>query len=291
MIFDDVPVSQNNAEVLHKIKGELDNVIEYDAPGLGVPAGALSRQQAALKQMRFRVNDALENQVPGYLEANRESAMLARRGDAVDLGTQYLGSGKTTPSPERFAAAFNPLEQGEKISFAKGSRGEIERVLGTKANDLQALRGELQGEGGWNTGKIATVHGQPAADELVGTVDRNLKFRDTHNKVVENAQTAQRTAAKEAMAPRPPGELPLINPNMTAIGLALGGAKKGLNAAYNAVRPDQTRSYGEVAKILTEQGSQRDARLQSIVEPRAAREGLRVDDCEICPRSDRRSWC
>ncbi len=274
--FRDVPYSHNDANVLHKVKGELDNVIEYDAPGLGVPAGALSRQQGALKQMRGAINDALEKQVPGYANANRVSAALANRGEAVNLGTQYLGSGKTTPSPERFATAFDPLSQGEKIAFAKGSRGEVERILGTKANDLQALRGELQGVGGWNTDKLATVHGKPAADELVGTVDRNLKFRETYNDVVKNSQTAQRTAAAAAMKPVPPGEVPLIGPGTTGTGLVLGGAKKALNATYNAVRPDQTRSFGEVAKILTEQGPQRDARLKAIVDALDRRRGNSV---------------
>ena len=63
------------------------------------------------------------------------------------------------------------------------------------------------------------------------------------------------------MKPVPPGEVPLVDPNMTAIGLALSGAKKGLNATYNALRPDPTRSYGEVARALTEQGARRDARI------------------------------
>lgn len=272
--YQKVKVSQNDPSVLHKVKQELDNVIEYDAPGLGVPAGALTRQQGALKNMRGQVNDALEQQVPGYLEANRQSAALARRGQAVDLGTKYLGAGKTTASPERFSTEFNQLQPGEQIAFAKGSRGNIERVLGTKANDLQALRSELQGEGGWNTAKIAAVHGQDAADQLVGTVDRNLKFRDTYNKVVENSQTAQRQAAANAMKPVPPGEVPLINPNMSATGFALAGAKKVLNAGYNAVRPDVTRSFGELAKVLSAQGPQRDKHLQDIVDAITRRRGI-----------------
>lgn len=271
--FREVPYSHDEAHILHKVKQELDNVIEYDAPGLGVPAGALSRQQAALKEMRHAINQTLELQVPGYAEANRASAALAKRGDAVELGTQYLGSGKTTASPERFAADFEPLSPGEKIAFAKGSRGEINRILGIKANDLQALRTELQGEGGWNTDKLATVHGQPAADELTGSVDRNLKFRDSHNKVVENSQTAQRQSARDAMKPVPPGEVPLINPNMTTVGLALAGAKKGLNAAYGAVRADPTRHYGEVAQALTEQGGARDARIDAIIDALKRRQG------------------
>lgn len=263
----DVPRSHDDANVLHKVKQELDNIIEYDQPGLGVPAGALKNQQAALKQMRFAINDALEKQVPGYANANAVSSALARRATAVDLGTQYLGSGKTTPSPDRFAAAFTPLEQGEKIAFAKGSRGEIERVVGTKANDLQALRGELQGEGGWNTAKIATVHGQPAADALVGSVDRNLKFRDSFNKVVENSQTAQRNAAAQEMKPSPSTEIPLFNPNATMTGIGTTILKKGAQKVLNAMmESDPTRPYGTVARALSEQGPARDATLAKIVD-------------------------
>lgn len=265
-LFDEVKVSQNDANVLHKVKGELDNVIQYDAPGLDVPAGAVTRQQAALKGLRHELNQTLEDQVPGYAEANRQSAALAKRGEAVEAGTQYLGSGKTTPSPGRFAAEFDPLSQGEKIAFAKGSRGNIDRILGTKANDLQALRSELQGEGGWNTAKIATVHGQEAAAELAASVERNLKFRDTHNKVVENSQTAQRTAAARNMKPDASTETPLINPNMSFTGLPMTILKKGATAALNLVRPDPTKSFGEIAKVLSAQGPQRDAHLAALVE-------------------------
>jgi hypothetical protein len=265
--FREVPVSQNDAEVLHKVKQELDNVIQYDQPGLGVPAGALTRQQGTLKLMRGQLNSTLENQVPGYAAANRQSAALARRGEAVDAGTQYLGSGKTTPSPERFAAEFDPLSQGEKIAFAKGSRGNIERVLGTKANDLQALRAELQGEGGWNTAKLGTVHGPDAADQLIGSVDRNLKFRDTYNKVVENSQTAQRQAAAKAMKPDPSSETPLIFPGSTLSGVAGTVTKKAVGAAFNALlKKDPTKAFGEVAKVLSAQGPQRDAYHQALVD-------------------------
>lgn len=265
--WQDVPVSHDDAGILHKVKGELDNVIEYDAPGLGVPAGALQRQQGALKQMRGAINSALEDQVPGYANANAVSAALAKRGEAVNLGTQLLNAGKTSPSPPRFAAAFNPLEQGEKIAFAKGSRGDIDRVLGQKANDLQALRGSLQGEGGWNTANLATVHGQPAADALVSTVDRNLKFRDTHTKVVEGSQTDLRNAARKAMKPDPSTETALFNPNSTMTGIPLTLAKKGASAVVNALlQSDPTRHYGEVARALTQQGAARDATLAKVVD-------------------------
>jgi hypothetical protein len=272
--WQDIHVSHDDANILHKVKGELDNVIEYDAPGLGVPAGALTRQQGALKQMRGAINATLEDQVPGYANANAVSAALANRADAVKLGTKYLGNGETTASPERFAAAFEPLSQGEKIAFAKGSRGRIDRALGTQANDLQSLRGTLQGEGGWNTDKIATVHGVPAANDLVNTVDRNLKFRDTYNKVVENSQTAQRTAAAKEMKPEPSTETPFFNPNANLTGMLTTGVKKGASAVVNALlKSDPTRRYGEVARALTEQDSARDARLTAIIDAINSRQG------------------
>lgn len=271
--FVDVPVSHDDAGILHKAKVAIDNYVEHNQPGLGLQPGALNGQQAALKQVRYQLNSALEDQVPGYANANRQSAALAKRVEAVQAGTQYLGNGKTTPTPERFAFDFQGLDHGEKIALAKGSRAEIDRVLGTKANDLQALRGELQGEGGYNAAKLATVHGQEAADQLVATVDRNLAFRNTHNKVVENSQTAQRQAAANAMKPVPAGEVPMVNPNMTVLGFAGSALKKAGNAAWGQVRPDATRSYGEVARALTEQGATRDARIRSIVDALDRRKG------------------
>lgn len=275
-LYDMVPEPQTDPQLLHKIKGEIDNVVEYDAPGLGIPAAALSRQQGALKHIRGILNESLEQQVPGYLGANRQSAGLARRAEAVELGTQYLGSGKTTASPERFAAEFEPLSQGEKIAFAKGSRGEVNRVLGTQANDLQGLRRELQGEGGWNTAKLATVHGEQSAEDLINSVNRNLKFRDTHNKVVENSQTAQRLSAKEAMKPSPSSETPLVNPNANLSGMAVTAIKKVLGAAYGAVKPSETRAFGEIADILSATGSRRDATTQAIIDALDRRRGNAV---------------
>lgn len=271
--FREVPYSHDDANILHKVKGELDSVIEHDAPGLGVPAGAVSRQQGALKEMRRAINDTLEIQVPGYAKANAVSAALAKRVEAVEQGTSYLGNGKTTASPGRFADEFERLTPGEQIALAKGSRGEIERKLGTKANDLQALRTELQGEGGWNAAKLATVHGEPSAEELINSVTRNLKFRDTHSKVVENSQTAQRLSAKEAMKPTPASETPLVNPNATVAGMSATAIKKALGWGARSLRPDQTRAFGEIADILSASGPRRDATTQAIIDALERRRG------------------
>lgn len=285
-LFDTIRVNQGSAEVLHKVKVELDNVIEHELPGLGVQAGALRNKEGALKRFRFELNQAIEDQVPGYAHANEVSARLAQRAEAVKAGTQYLGEGKTTPSPARFQDEFEQRELGERIALGKGSRGDIERQLGTKANDLVALKQALQGEGGWNTAKIGIVHGEDAANELMASVERNLKFRDTHNKVSQNSQTEIRRAAREQM--KPDGEskdLPIIAPSSTALGMALAALKKyAAQPAWAALTHiDPTRSYGEIGRVLTAQGAERDRHFQAILDAMNRREanaavGAKVGD-------------
>jgi hypothetical protein len=93
------------------------------------------------------------------------------------------------------------------------------------------------------------VHGDDAARQLMDSVERNLKFRDTHTKVVENSQTEIRRSAREAMKPtqgdrRAADHLEHDDPRHCA-----AGAKKGVQAIANAMlHTDPTRSYGEVAR-------------------------------------------
>jgi hypothetical protein len=252
------PVPRDNAAQLHKLKGELDNVIQYDAPGLGVPAGALQRQQGALKMVRGQLNGALENQVPGYAEANAQSAALAKRADAVETGTSLLDSGKTAMTPQRLDLTYGAMDPGEQAALAKGLRGEIGRVLDTKANDVVAGRNIIKGEGDWNRARLATVFGEEPTNQVIGAVDREGQFANTFNKVVENSQTAQRQAAARGMKTEPSSETPLLNPNMTLSGLGATLAKKGAGALLGSFRPDPTRAYGEIASVLSAQGSERD---------------------------------
>ncbi|WP_374309843.1 hypothetical protein [Methylocella sp.] len=261
-------VPKSAALNLHKIKGELDNVIQYDAPGLGVPAGAVARQQGALRQMRGELNAALEAQVPGYAAANRDSAALARRAEAVGEGTSLLDSGKTAMTPEALNLRYGAMEPGERAALAKGARGEIERLLDTRANDLVAGRNIIKGEGDWNRARLGTVFGLNRTGEVIDAVDREAKFRDTFNKVVENSQTAQRQAAMRAMKPDPSSETPFFNPNSTLTGMASTLlVKKPVQALYNAVvRQDPTQSYGEIARILAARGGQRDRYVSALAD-------------------------
>lgn len=260
-------VPKTNVENLHNIRQDMDNVINYDAPGLGVPAGAVSRQQGALKMARGSLDDALKSQVPGFAEADATSSALASRVNAVKLGTSVLDSGKTALTPENLGRQLANMAPGERVALAKGTRGEIERLLDTKANDLVAGKNIIKGDGDWNRQRLGMVFGQDPADSVINSVGREAVFANTHNKVVEGAQTAMRLAAKESMKPTPSSEIPMINPNMSIPGLVGTALKKGGSALYNALtKSDPTAQYGELGQILAAQGPQRDKYVSALVD-------------------------
>ncbi|ACS41684.1 cell wall hydrolase [Methylorubrum extorquens] len=249
---------QDAAENLHNIKGELDAVINYGAPGLGVEQGAVTRTQGSLKKVRAELNAALEGQVPGYAEANKTSAALAKRAEAVETGTQVLGSGKTTLTPEGLADVMNGMSPGERIALAKGTRGEIERQLGVKVNDLVALKSALQGEGGWNTAKLEQIFGKSGTNRLVEAVGREAAFADTTNKLLQNSQTANRLGGAEFIKDAVGNPVDLKGATVT--GLVAAGAKKfALDPVMNLLtRTDNSRRDAEIARVLSSIGPERD---------------------------------
>jgi hypothetical protein len=258
------------AENLHNIKGELDSVINHAAPGLGVEGASVARQQGALRLVRGQLNDALETQVPGYAKANSASSALAKRAEAVESGTQVLSSGREAPTPERFAEEFTKQPLGVQVATAKGLIGEVNRLIGTKANDLGAVRTALQGEGGWNTAKMGTVLGEEPVNKLLGTVERETDFGKTYNAVVGNSQTAARTAAANALKEAAPTSGMDVS-KMTGVGMMAGAAKAGINKLMSVVMQSDTVARDkELAKILSAQGPTRDAFVNALLNAQRA---------------------
>jgi len=271
--FETVRVSQDRASVLHKVKQELDAVIEHGEPGLGIQPGALRNREGSLKRFRYLLNQALEEQVPNYAHANATSAQFARRADALKEGTKFLRSTDTTPSPGRLEDQWWQMEPGEQIAFAKGSRAEIDRLMGNKANDVLALRDAIKGEGSWNAEKLAIVHGDEPAGQLIASVDRNAKFRDTFADLLRNSQTEPRQASvrsyKEGFEPleAPSGGRSLFATIYDPV------RSKVVQPLWSALTKNENlaKAHGEIAKVLTAQGADRDRYVQDIVRALNAR--------------------
>ena len=262
------PIAVDDARVLHNLKGEIDNVIQHDAPGLGVPAGAVNRAQGSLQLIRGALNDALQDQVPGYEAANNASSALARRAEAVQAGVNTLSSGKTAPTPQRFIDQFNALQPGEQVAQAKGLLAEVNRRVGVNANDLGAMRTALQGEEGWNTAKMARVLGDEPVNRLMSAVGQEGQFGQTYNKVVGNAQTAFRSRSSSELDRASPFGVDVDVSKVSTPGAILGTLK---GAVYNPLlkylaTTDTVARDSELARILSATGPKRDAFVNKLLE-------------------------
>lgn len=260
----------DNPRVLHNVKQEMDRVINYGDPALGVTPGALARKDSAAQAVRGHLNDLLRDQVPGYGSANDVSAALARRMEAVEEGSQLLRSGQGATPPADLAARLAGMSQGERDAMAVGTRGAIDQAIGTRRNDLTAMQNLLQGEGGWNTANLAQLHGQAPVDRVVGAVNREAAFDQANRRIVEGSQTAQRTQAADRVAPR----MTLGNDIGGTVAGAIGGpqgwalaqagrvARAGVNAAGQAADLARNRQLADAVTLT--QGDRLNTLLQAI---------------------------
>lgn len=259
-----VPVT--DAQTLQNAKMAIDTLIDRGDPSLGVPAGAVSKAQGSIGAVRGALNGALRQQVPGYANVMDQSSALAGGADAIDTGNSILASGQNAVHPADLNAQMQTMTPQQLAGLRIGARGAIDRTVGTKANDLVALRNALQGEGGWNDAKLSSIFGAGPVSDVANSIDRNTAFRNTNQAVTQNSQTAQRQAAAASMKPgADTGGIPLINPNASFTGMLATALKRGAGSVLNQIRPDPTRSYGEVARVLSAQGPQGDAYTAALI--------------------------
>lgn len=223
---------------------------------------------------RQAVDDELSRAVPAIKGVDAKYAELMRQSGALRDGANVLDSGKTVVRPQeladQFAASANPEgalvgPSAAPFRTQQGARGEIDRLVGTKANDLVALKGMLQGEGGWNTNKLMTVFGEEPTNRLLGSVGREANFANTTNEVLQNSATARRQAAGDLLKETQPGSMNFTG--ATTAGVALQAAKKVLaDPIIKALIENPTAPRNlELARIMTAQGATRDQILDALL--------------------------
>jgi hypothetical protein len=164
----------------------------------------------ALTTARQAVDDELRASVPGIKEVDAKYAELARQKEALGRGQTVLSSGREAPRPDELATEVRQgaLPQGLQVGpsavpvrLREGARAEIERIVGTNANDRVALQRLIKGEGDWNRSRLSTLFGNDKARSIIDLLDREKLFADTSNIVTRNSETAARIAAREAIDP------------------------------------------------------------------------------------------
>ncbi|RUU93353.1 hypothetical protein EOB59_03360 [Mesorhizobium sp. M7A.F.Ca.MR.176.00.0.0] len=162
----------------------------------------------ALTTARQAVDDELRASVTGIKEVDAKYSELARQREAVQRGQTVLASGREAPRPTELANEFQQgaLPQGMQIGpsavpvrLREGARAEIERIVGTKANDRVALQQIIKGEGDWNRDRLTTLFGADRASRIFDLLDRERAFAETTNQVSRNSYTAARQAAQKEL--------------------------------------------------------------------------------------------
>jgi hypothetical protein len=255
---------------LHRVLGFMDDV---SSPTTGVitPQGLLSLRQAiddeiprfadqpnavrVLTEARKMADNLVAQAHPDLKVLDATYGQLAKESEALKSGQTLLRTGPEAIRPEDLIAQRAAMSGPEREAQRAGLRAELDRLTGTRANDLTALKQAVMTGGDWNPVKLAEVFGGPEAERIMNAVDREAAFQDAYRKIVENSQTAQRL---EAAARIKGQEAPnLMNTTLTGLGTqaAVSGAKKIANALLS--RRHATVSE-DLANALTKQGSARD---------------------------------
>lgn len=157
-----------------------------------------------LSLARREIDDALSTAVPGVKEVDAQFAELARQRGALQRGQTVLDSGRTAPRPSELAAEVEQgaLPQGAQIGpsavpfrMTQGARAEVDRILGSNANDVAALNRLIKSDGDWNRARLASLFGQDKADRLFRVLGNERTFAETRDAALGNSATAGRQQA------------------------------------------------------------------------------------------------
>ncbi|MER9755403.1 hypothetical protein NKJ46_18435 [Mesorhizobium sp. M0166] len=238
-----------NPRTLFEVRRAIDGLMESTTDGNAIRALTVTRQQ---------INKELERAVPGIRQVDARFAELARQNDALLRGQQALDSGRTAPRPAELQAEINngALPQGDTLGpsavplrLRQGARAEIDRIVGTNANDRVALQRLVKGEGDWNRDRLASLFGQGRAARILAILDSERQFADTSGIVTRNSETAARAAAMQDIAPQKGGpgivrsalNLRFGDTAADTVDKIIGGSRSASQRASNT----------ELAKILT----------------------------------------
>lgn len=166
-----------------------------------------------LTNARQEIDGMLSRSVPGLKDVDARFAELARQGEAVQTGQQLLDSGRTAVRPQELEAMMAQQgtimgPTGVPFRLRQGAVAEIDRIVGTTANNLNALKTALKGDGSWNRDRLVTLFGQDKADALLNVLEREIAFNRSFNTITQNSETAARQAAMQDVSPRQFGERP-----------------------------------------------------------------------------------
>lgn len=210
-----------NPYTLWQTRQAIDGMLQNEANG---------KVASVLTGVRKRVDDELARSVPDMKVIDGEFAELAKQREGLDYGRTTLGSGPTAPTPTDLADYLSGASSGVKLRVTQGNRAEIERIVGTTANDLNALKTAIKGDGSWNRQRLAQLYGQEKTDRLINLLDNEVEFDKTYNAALGNSKTAATQAAQHELS----GEVGGLPTSANLTGLVAAALTKGGGALLGA---------------------------------------------------------
>ncbi|MEJ5081048.1 hypothetical protein [Ochrobactrum sp. MYb379] len=192
-------VLDTNPYTLFQTRNAIDGRLATEADPQAIALYTNARQQ---------IDELLARNVPGIKMADAQYQELARQNEGLRTGVKALDSGREALRPEELRQAItegvNPDglmvgPSGNTFRMQQAARADIDRQVGTKANDVVALRNVLKGEGDWNRDRIGMLFGQDKADSALNLLEREARFADTSQIVTRNSETAARNAAMQEL--------------------------------------------------------------------------------------------
>ncbi|MBX3492147.1 MAG: hypothetical protein KF899_04250 [Parvibaculum sp.] len=227
--------------------------------------------QRLLGTARKSVDDEIARSIPGIKDVDARYAELARQSEGLQAGGRVLDGGKTAIRPSELNDMMNQGVQpqgafvgpsGEAFRLQQGTRAEIDRLVGTTANDRMGLKKAIQGDGDWNRAKLEKIFGNDPTQQLLRLADREATYAGTVNSVIGNSQTDARAAGREFFGP---ARAPEVNPASTMTGLAANAAQKAWRAiGNNAADAIADGRREDLARLLVSTGDMRDMLLRHL---------------------------
>lgn len=200
-----------------------------------------------LSDVRKQVDGVLKEAVPGIKATDAKFAELARQSEGLERGQAIFDTSRASvirPGELADEIATSAIPRGEAVGpsavpmrIRQGARAEVDRVVGTQVNDLNAMEKLIGTPQDWNAQKAATVFGQNKVDQIVEAIRTNRTFRDTFQKVAQGSQTAPRTEAAKALEA---GDGLRGDTTLTGMGVsAIRAVAKALMGANSQATKDQ----------------------------------------------------
>jgi hypothetical protein len=211
-----------------------------------------------LQQARDMVDNELAANVPGIKMADAKFANNRAELEGLNTGQTLLDKGKNATHPDDLRDLMTVAPPMVNIRLRQGAHADLERRLGTEANDLSQLKRTVGTPEDWNSQKITDLFGPQAKRRLDTAVDRETVFKKTHDEVAGGPNTAQKIAAGEDMNIKP-------ITNITSGGL-WSDVKKVAVGAVNKVREASAEQQRDaIARVMALRDPAEVARLRDAI--------------------------